>query len=58
MSQRILMFKDLFIGTVIIIIALVLMVYLIAWSRSTIEYIRKKKLSSAREITKSLHERR
>jgi hypothetical protein len=52
------MFKDLFIGTVIIIIALALMVYLIAWSRSTIEYIRKKKLSSAREITKSLHERR
>ena len=52
------MFKDLFIGTVIIILALALMIYLIAWSRRTIEHIRKKKLSSAREINKSLHERR
>jgi hypothetical protein len=52
------MFKDLFIGTVIIIFALALIVYLIVWSRSTIEYIRKKKISSAREITKNLHERR
>jgi uncharacterized membrane protein YidH (DUF202 family) len=52
------MFKDLFIGTVIIILALALIVYLIARSRNTIEHIRKKKLSSAREITKSLHEKR
>jgi len=52
------MFKDLIIGTVIIILALILMVYLIFRSRSTIEHIRKKKLSSAREITKSLHEKR
>ena len=52
------MFKDLHIGTAIMILALALMVYLIAWSRRTIEFIRKKKLSSAREITKSLHEKR
>jgi hypothetical protein len=52
------MFKDLLIGTVIIILALALILYLIAWSQRTIEYIRKKKLSSAREITKGLHERR
>jgi hypothetical protein len=52
------MFKDHLIGTVIIILALALILYLIAWSRRTIEYIRKKKLSSAREITKDLHERR
>ncbi len=52
------MFKDLLIGTAIIILALALMIYLIAWSRRTIEYIRKKKLSSAREIIKGLHERR
>lgn len=52
------MSKDLLIGTIIIILALALLVYLITRSRKTIEYIRKKKLSSAREITKSLHERR
>lgn len=52
------MSKDLLIGTVIIIFALALLVYLIVRSRRTIEHIRKKKLSSAREITKSLHERR
>lgn len=52
------MFNNLFFGTVIMILALALIIYVIAWSRKTIEYIRKKKLSSAREITKSLHERR
>ena len=52
------MFKDLHIGTAIMILALALMIYLIVWSRRTIEFIRKKKLSSAREITKSLHEKR
>jgi hypothetical protein len=52
------MSKDLLIGTVIIILALALMIYLIDWSRKTIEHIRKKKLSSAREIIKSLHEKR
>jgi hypothetical protein len=52
------MLKDLYIGTAIIFLALALMVYLIVWSRRTIEYIRKKKLSSAREITKSFHEKR
>jgi hypothetical protein len=52
------MFKDLYIGTAIIFLALAFLVYLIFWSRRTIEYIRKKKISSAREITKSLHERR
>lgn len=52
------MFNNLFFGTVIIILALALIIYIIGWSRRTIEYIRKKKLSSAREITKSLHERR
>jgi hypothetical protein len=52
------MFNNLFFGTVIMIFSLALIIYVIAWSRRTIEYIRKKKLSSAREITKSLHERR
>ncbi|MGD9345074.1 MAG: hypothetical protein PVH84_04380 [Candidatus Aminicenantes bacterium] len=52
------MIKDIYIGTAVIFLALAFMVYLIVWSRSTIEYIRKKKISSAREITKSLHERR
>ena len=52
------MSKDLLIGTIIIILALALMIYLIFWSRKTIEHIRKKKLSSAREIIKSLHEKR
>jgi hypothetical protein len=52
------MFKDIYIGTAIIILALALMIYLIAWSRRTIEYIRKKKLSSAREIIKNLHEKK
>jgi hypothetical protein len=52
------MSKDLLIGTVIIILALALMIYLIDWSRKTIEHIRKKNLSSAREIIKSLHEKR
>ena len=52
------MFKDLYIGIVIKILALGLIVYLIVWSRRTIEFIRKKKLSSAREITQKLHEKR
>ena len=52
------MFNDLYIGTAIIFLALAFLVYLIFWSRRTIDYIRKKKISSAREITKSLHERR
>jgi hypothetical protein len=51
------MFKDIYIGTAIIILALALMVYLIVWSRRTIEFIRKKRLSSAREIIQNLHEK-
>jgi hypothetical protein len=34
------------------------MIYLIFWSRKTINFIRKKNLKSAREIDKSLHEKR
>jgi hypothetical protein len=52
------MIKDIHIGTSIMILALGFMVYLIARSRRTIEHIRKKKLSSAREIIKSIHEKR
>lgn len=50
--------KNLILGTIIMALALGLIIYLIGWCRKTIEHIRKKKLSSAREIIKSFHEQR
>jgi len=52
------MYKGLIIGTGIMALALGFMLYIIFWSRKTIDHIRKKNLKSAREIDKSLHERR
>jgi len=51
------MYKGLLIGSGIIALALGFMLYIIFWSRKTINFIYKKNLKTAREINKSLHER-
>jgi len=51
------MFKDIIIGSALIFVSLGLMIYILLWSRRTIELIHKKKLKSAREILKNIHER-
>jgi hypothetical protein len=45
-------------GTILLFLALGIIFYLVLRSRKTIEYIHRKKLSSAREITKQIHEKR
>ena len=48
--------KDIIIGVAIIILGLSFLIYLVWWSKRTIELIAKKRLASAREITKELTE--
>jgi len=52
------MYEGLLIGSAVIAFALGFMLYIIFWSRKAIDYIHKNDLKSAREINKSLHERR
>ena len=52
------MYNSLIIGTCIIAVALGFMIYIIFRSRKTINFIQKKNLKTAREIDKSLHEKR
>lgn len=52
------MFTDSFIGGGLILLAAVFMVYLVFWSRRTIELIHREKLKSAREILKKIHARK
>lgn len=48
------MTKDLIIGSMIILLSLVFILYIVLWSRKTIERIRAKKLKSAREIIQDI----
>jgi len=52
------MLKDAFLGCLIMVLAITFMIYLIFWSRKTIELIHKKKLKSAREIMKNMNEKK
>jgi uncharacterized Rossmann fold enzyme len=50
--------KNVIIGSIVVIVSLGFMIYIVFWSRKTIENIRRKKLRSAREIIKRMNERR
>jgi len=52
------MYKDIIIGSIVVIVSLGFITYIVFWSRKTIENIRRKKLHSAREIIKEMNERR
>jgi len=49
--------RDIFIGCIIIAVALGSIAYLTVWSRRAIKFIKQKKLRSTREILKELDER-
>ena len=52
------MLTDSFIGGILMLITAGFMIYLVFWSRRTIELIRREKLKSAREILKRIHEKK
>jgi len=52
------MYKDLIIGSIVVILSLGFITYIVLWSRKRIELIRKKKLRSAREIINEMNGRR
>lgn len=50
--------KNLIFGTILIAISLGLIIYLIQWSRKTIEFIHENKCCTPRRIIKELNEKR
>jgi len=50
--------KDIIIGCILIICSLGFISYIVFWSRRTIDFIARKKMTSLREIVKVLHERK
>jgi len=52
------MYKDVIIGSIVVIVSLGFITYIVFWSRKSIEKIKRKKLHSAREIIKGMNERR
>lgn len=52
------MYKDVIVGSIVVIVSLGFIIYIVFWSRKTIEKIKRKKLRSAREIIKGMNERR
>jgi hypothetical protein len=50
--------KDILIGSVLIFLSLGFILYIVLWSRRTIERIKKKKLQSAREIIQDIDGRK
>lgn len=52
------MYKDVIIGSIVVIISLGFITCMVFWSRKTIEKIKRKKLRSAREIIKGMNEKR
>lgn len=52
------MYKDVIIGSIVVIVSLGFITCMVFWSRKTIEKIKRKKLRSAREIIKGMNEKR
>ncbi|MGD2294715.1 MAG: hypothetical protein PVF22_02645 [Candidatus Aminicenantes bacterium] len=52
------MSKNLIIGSILIFVSLGFILYIVLWSRKTIEKIRRKKLQSAREIIRDINGRK
>ena len=50
--------KDILIGGILIFVSLGFILYIVLWSRKTIERIKKKKLQSAREIIQDIDGRK
>ena len=57
MVPRAVLERDIFIGCIVLVIALGFITYLTLWSRKTITFIAQKKLRATREILKELDER-